>query len=192
MLCNFMNNKRSAAYHNDSIGALQPLDTSPFRHPSSPWLIGGSIFLVWLLSLLPWRIWIEAPDLLMLVLCFWALHEPHRVNMLLGFFLGILIDVHDGSLLGEHALGYVLAIYGVHVLSRRLLLFGAWVQAFHLLPVFIVALAIPRFAHAWMAGEWIGWGWTLSAVFIALLWPLTDFLLFLPQRRLDVGDDDGA
>ncbi|HLS21082.1 MAG TPA: rod shape-determining protein MreD [Paenalcaligenes sp.] len=187
-----MSKKRPTSYLRASIGALQPLDTSPFREPSSPWLVGGSIFLVWLVSLLPWRIWVQAPDLLMLILCFWALHEPGRVNMLLGFFLGILIDVHDGSLLGEHALSYVLAIYGVHVLSRRLLLFGPWVQAIHLLPVFLIALAIPRFAHAWMAGEWIGWGWTLSAVFIALLWPLTDFLLFLPQRRLDVGDDDGA
>src|SRR5690625_1978725 len=98
-----MSKKGSASRIKSSIGALQPLDTSPFRHPSSPWLIGGSIFLVWLVSLLPWRIWVQAPDLLMLVLCFWALHEPRRVNMLLGFFLGILIDVHDGSLLGEHA-----------------------------------------------------------------------------------------
>ncbi|HLS16940.1 MAG TPA: rod shape-determining protein MreD [Paenalcaligenes sp.] len=187
-----MSKKGSASRIKSSIGALQPLDTSPFRHPSSPWLIGGSIFLVWLVSLLPWRIWVQAPDLLMLVLCFWALHEPRRVNMLLGFFLGILIDVHDGSLLGEHALGYVLAIYGVHVLRRRLLLFNAGVQAIHLLPVFLVALAVPRFAHAWLVGEWMGWGWGLSAVFIALLWPLVDFLLFLPQRRLDASDEEGG
>src|SRR5690625_7973502 len=140
-----MSNKRSFSRPKASITALQPLDTSPFRHPSSPWLIGGSIFLVWLVSLLPWRIWIQAPDVLMLILCCWALREPGRVNMLLGFFLGILIDVHDGSLLGEHALSYVLAIYGVHVLSRRLLLFGPWVQAIHLLPVFLIALAVPRF-----------------------------------------------
>src|SRR5690625_4613822 len=135
-----MSKKRSASRIKTSIWALQPLDTSPFRHPSSPWLIGGSIFLVWLVILLPCRSWIQAPDLLMLVLCFWALHEPRRVNMLLGFFLGILIDVHDGSLLGEHALSYVLAIYGVHVLRRRLLLFNAGGQAIHLLTVFLVGI----------------------------------------------------
>src|SRR5690625_2758209 len=187
-----MSKKRSASRIKTSIGALQPLDTSPFRHPSSPWLIGGSIFLVWLVSLLPCRIWIQAPDLLLLLLCFCALYDPRRVNMLLCFFLGILIYVHDGSLLGEHALSYVLAIYGVHVLRRRLLLFGAVVQAIHLFPVFLVALAIPRFAHAWLVGEWIGWGWGLCAVFIALLWPLADFLLFLPQRRLDASDEEGS
>src|SRR5699024_8828417 len=155
-------------------------------------LLGGSQFLDGLVSLLPWRVSLRAPVSLALVLGFWALPAPRRVTIRLRLFRGIVIGVRDGSLLGEHALSYVLAIYGVHVLRRRLLLFGAGVQAIHLLPVFLVALAIPRFPHAWLVGEWIGWGWGLSAVFIALLWPLADFLLFLPQRRLDASDEEGS
>lgn len=175
-----------------SLSALQPIDSSPFKNASSQWIVWGSVFIMWLMSLLPWRHWTPAPDLLMLVIAFWVLHEPRRMNMLWAFSLGILIDVHDGSFFGEHALSYVLAAYGAIVLTRRLLLFEPLIQLIHLLPVFLVANAVPRFLHAWLAGEWGGWGWVLSAALTAMLWPLVDFLLFLPHRRLDDADDGSA
>src|SRR5690625_7520200 len=104
-----MSKKRPTSYLRASIGALQPLDTSPFREPSSPWRVGGSIFLVWLVSLLPWRIWVQAPELLMLIVCFCALYEPGRGSMFLGFFLVVLIDVNDVSVIVGHFFGFVYA-----------------------------------------------------------------------------------
>lgn len=175
-----------------SLSSLQPIDSAPFKNISGSWIVWGSVFITWIVMLLPWRQWSPAPDLLMLVLAFWVLHEPRRVNMLLAFSLGILIDVHDANFLGEHALSYVLAAYGVIVLSRRLLQFDATVQLTHLAPIFLIANAIPNFIHAWLAGEWSGWAWVLSAGLTAALWPLADFLLFLPHRRLDDADDGSA
>lgn len=175
-----------------SLSSLQPIDSSPFKNRSGPWVVWGSVFLTWLIMLLPWRQWSPAPDLLMLVLAFWVLHEPRRVNMLWAFSLGILIDVHDTAFLGQHALGYVLAAYGVIVLSRRLLQFEPIVQLTHLIPIFIIANAFPNVMHAWLAGEWGGWAWVLSACLTGMLWPLADFLLFLPHRRLDEADDGSA
>lgn len=193
-----MNNKssypraRQALERNRSLSSLQPIDSSPFKPVSSLWMVWGTVFLMWLASLLPWRLWLVAPDLLLLVLCFWSLHEPRRVSMVTGFILGLLLDVHGGALLGEHALSYVLAIYGVGVLQRRLLMFNPVVQLVHLLPIWIVALAIPRFAHAWFVGEWAGWEWLWSAVLMAALWPIVDFLLLLPHRRLDGSDESST
>lgn len=178
-------------YHR-SLVSLQPIDSSPFRPISSSWMVWGSIFLMWLLALLPWRLWPMAPDLLLMVLCFWTLHEPRRVNMLVGFFLGLLLDVHGGALLGEHALSYVLAIYGVGLLGRRLLMFNPFVQLIHLFPIWLIAMAISRFAHAWFTGEWAGWSWLWSVVLMAALWPVVDFLLLLPHRRLDDASEDAS
>lgn len=175
-----------------SLNALQPIDSSPFKPASSGWMVWSTIFLMWLAVLLPWRLWPMAPDLLLLVLCFWTLHEPRRVTLLIGFLLGLLLDVHGGALLGEHALSYVLAMYGVGLMRRRLLLFNALVQVVYLLPVWLIALAIPRFIHAWLVGEWAGWDWVWSAVFMAALWPLVDFLFMLPHRRLDDADDSSG
>lgn len=175
-----------------SLSSLRPIDASPFKNESSGLVVWGSVFLVWVLSMLPWRHWEYAPDFLMLVLAFWTLHEPRKVNMLMAFVLGLFMDAHDSSFLGEHGMAYVLACYGVIVLSRRLLLFGAFAQMVYLLPVFFVASAIPQFLHAWFAGEWAGWSWGAAALLTGVLWPLADFLLLLPHRRLDEADDGSA
>lgn len=184
-----IDNQEDRPYHNRPLSALQPIDSSPFKPVSSLWMVWGSVFLMWVLSLLPWRLWSMAPDLLLLVLCFWALHEPRRVSMFTGFLLGLTLDVHGGALLGEHALSYVLAIYGVGLMQRRLLLFNPFVQLIHLLPVWVVALAVPRFIHAWFAGEWAGWAWLWSAALMAALWPIADFLLLLPHRLSDEAEE---
>lgn len=181
---------RGGREYNSSLSSLQPIDSSPFKPMSSGLMVWGSIFFMWLLSLLPWRLWTAAPDLLLLVLCFWTLHEPRRVSMLAGFFLGLLLDVHGGALLGEHALSYVLAIYGVGILYRRLLMFNPVVQLVHLFPIWFVSLAVSRFIHAWFTGEWAGWSWVWSAAIMAALWPIADLLLLLPHRTLDEVDEN--
>lgn len=178
----------ASAPRRSPLSALQPIDTTPFRPPSSLWFIWFTLLLVWLISLWPWRLWQPAPDLLLLVIAFWCLHEPRRVNLLTAFVFGLLMDVHDAGLMGEHALTYILVAYGAIVLSRRLKRFNSLVQAIHLLPVFVLAQALSRVIHAWLVGEWAGWLWLVSAVLTAALWPLADILLHLPQRRLDEAD----
>ncbi|NYT63925.1 rod shape-determining protein MreD [Alcaligenaceae bacterium] len=175
-----------------SLSALQPIDSSPFKRPSSPLFIWITLLLVWLISLLPWRLWLPAPDLLLLVITFWCLNEPHRVNMLAAFCFGLFMDVHDGALLGEQALTYTLAAYGALLLRRRLQHFNSIIQAIHMAPVFVLAAAASRLSHAWLVGEWAGWQWLWSALFTAALWPLADVLLHMPQRRLDETESGSA
>ncbi len=167
---------------------LVPVDAAPFKRPSSGAFVWGTVLLVWLVSLLPWRSWPLAPDVLLLVIAFWSLHEPHRVSMLTAFFFGLLMDVHDAGLLGAQALAYVLTVYGTLALSRRILRFNPIVQAVHLLPVFVLGPGIARLLHAWLMGSWAGWAWLWSALLTLVLWPLADVLLLMPQRRLDEAD----
>lgn len=185
------NNHRTSAAsarHRSALTTLQPIDSAPFKRPSSLLFVWATVVLFWLISLLPWRMWQPAPDVLLLVIAFWCLHEPRRINMAVAFVFGLLLDVHDAGLLGEHALVYTLVAYGVQLLSRRLLRFNVVIQAIHLVPVFVLAEAIARLAHVWLAGEWAGWAWLWSALFTVVLWPLADMLLLMPQRRLDEAD----
>ncbi len=179
---------RTGGYASSSLTALQPVDDAPFKRPSGWLFVWITVLLTWMVSLLPWRMWAPAPDVLLLVIAFWCLHEPRRVNMLAAFVFGLLMDVHDASLLGAQALLYTLTAYGVILLSRRLLRFHAVVQAMHLLPVFVLTMGIARIPHAWFAGGWSGWSWLASACLTVLLWPLADLLLLMPQRRLDATD----
>uniref|UniRef100_UPI0033419B16 rod shape-determining protein MreD n=1 Tax=Castellaniella defragrans TaxID=75697 RepID=UPI0033419B16 len=183
-----MNSRSTRSSSPSSLASLQPIDASPFRHPSSPFFVWGTLLFVWVVSLLPWRAWQPTPDILLLVLAFWCLHEPRRVGLVTAFGFGLLMDVHDSDFLGLHALGYVFVAYGAVALRRRLEHFSALVQALHMLPVFVVAATVTCLLGTWLNGLWTGWDWLWSALITAALWPLADILLFLPQRRLDDAD----
>ena len=174
---------RGASNSRSSLSSLEPIDTAPFRKPSNPYFIWFSLVLVGLISLLPWRYWPPAPDLLLLFITFWALHEPRRVGLTVAFVFGLLMDVHDASPLGGHVLAYVLATYGAILLHKRLQLFGSIVQAVHMLPMFVVSMMLARLVLSWLMGEWPGWDWLWSALITTALWPLVDILMHLPQRR---------
>ncbi|GAB1576384.1 rod shape-determining protein MreD [Bordetella petrii] len=153
--------------------------------PAHGAFVWGSLLLVWLLSLLPWRVWSGAPDILALVLAFWCVHEPRRVGMVAAFVFGVLMDVHDASVLGGHALAYTLVAYGAVALHRRLQRFDLWSQAMHMLPVFFLARLVQQMVFAWLAGKWPGWDWTISVLLTAAIWPLVGWVLYLPQRGTD-------
>jgi len=164
---------------------LQPVDSAPFRQPSHTGFIWFTIGLVWLLSLLPWRSWEFAPNLLLLVITFWAMNEPRRVGLFTAFLFGILMDVHDGTRLGAQTLSFLIAVYGALLLARRIRQFSTVVQAVHLLPMFLLAEAVSHLARAWFFAGWAGWDWAWSVLLTAALWPLADVLLHMPQRPLD-------
>ncbi|QAA94325.1 rod shape-determining protein MreD [Pollutimonas thiosulfatoxidans] len=188
MLRHSSNNAALPAQRNSGLSALQPLDTTPLKRPTSPLFIWFTLILVWLLSLLPWRLWQPSPDLLLLVIALWCLNEPQRVTMLTAFVFGLFMDVHDAALLGGQALTFTLVAYGATVLHRRLQRFNSIVQAIHMLPIFVLAQAVTQVVYTWLAGEWSGWQWLWSSLFTVALWPLADFLLLMPQRRLDDTD----
>ena len=89
------------------------------------------------------------PDLLALVLVFWNVHQPRRVGVGVAFVFGLLMDVHDGAVLGQHALAYTLLSFFAITIHRRLLWFTVPSQAVQILPLFVAAHAVSlRRAHA--------------------------------------------
>lgn len=167
------------------IGMPSNVEPERLAHPAHGAFVWGTLLLVWLVSLLPWRQWAAAPDVLALVIAFWCAHEPRRVGLVAAFVFGLLIDVHDAGLLGGHALAYTLIAYGSVALYRRLQRFDLWSQAMHMLPVFLGAQFATQIVLAWLAGRWPGWDWALGALLTAAVWPMVGWVLLLPQRRLD-------
>lgn len=156
--------------------------------PAPMMMMAGSLLLGWLVSLLPWRQWLQAPDILVLIIAFWCMHEPRRVGMIIAFAFGLLMDVHDSRVLGSTALSYSLTAYGVLVLHRRLERFDLWSQAMHVLPIFFGAQLVTIVIGAWIAGNWPGWQWAIGAVLTAALWPLVSGVLLFFQRSTEDGE----
>lgn len=153
--------------------------------PASARLIVVSLVIALLANLLPWNgvavlLW---PDLVAMVLLYWIIHYPRRVGLGTAWFLGLLMDIADGVLFGQHALAYVVAGYGAWLLHRRLQAFNLWQQAlyvFGLLLMLQLTMLVVRLAFG---AAFPGLLYFVGSLVGAVLWPLLPLLLQLPQRR---------
>jgi len=158
--------------------------------PANPLFIGFTLLLALGFNLLPLGRTPALPDLLALVLVFWNVHQPRRVGVGAAFVCGLLMDVHEGALLGQHALAYTLLSYIAISFHRRLRWFGLAAQVLQILPVFLVAHLASLAVRLVVGGMAPGWTTLLAPLFEALLWPLATLLLLAPQRRAPDRDEN--
>ena len=151
--------------------------------PVNPFFIALTLLVALLVEMLPGGRHPVAPDLLALVLVFWNVHQPRRVGVGFAFAFGLVMDVHQGAVLGQHALAYTLLSYLAITVHRRVLWFSLPAQALHVLPVFFAAHAVALVARMAAGGMFPGWMVLLAPVFEAALWPVVVLLLLAPQRR---------
>ena len=169
---------------------MMPRGSDQVLLPASPAFIALTLIGALLLNLLPMGRVAGAPDLVALALVFWNVHQPRRVGLGVAFMLGLLVDVNDGALLGQHALAYSLLSYFAITIHRRVLSFGVVLQAVHVLPLFALAHVV-SIAVRLMAGDMAPPATLLLApLFEALLWPLAVGLLLAPQRRAPDPDEN--
>ena len=133
-------------------------------------------------QLVPIELGFLRPDWVALVLVYWIIALPHRVGILTAWLAGIAMDVLLGSLIGQHALSYVLIAYVALSLYQRLRMFSVWQQA----TVLFVLLGVNQLVGFWIesiAGlaDWRFW-YLLPALSGAFLWPWV-FLLLRSLRR---------
>ncbi len=155
--------------------------------PANPFFILGSLLAALGLNMLQnmglfgRAAW--SPDFLALALVFWSVHQPQRVGIGVAFAFGILIDVHQGALLGQHALAYTALSYLAIAIHRRLLWFSVPSQAFQVLPLFAASHIIELIVRMTAGGAFPGLLMLLAPVLESVLWPLVSVLLLAPQRR---------
>jgi len=66
-----------------------------------------------ILTVLPLPPWLSLvrPAFLVLTVLFWSISAPRAGGIALGFFAGLMLDVFQGPVLGEHALALCLVTY---------------------------------------------------------------------------------
>jgi rod shape-determining protein MreD len=123
------------------------------------------------------------PDFLALVLVFWCVHQPRMVGIGVAFFFGVVTDVHQAALLGQHALTYTTLGFLAVMVHRRLLWFTVPSQAMQVLPLFLTAHALELTVRMMSGSVFPGWSIVLAPLLETLLWPAVSVLLLAPQRR---------
>lgn len=152
--------------------------------PVKPGLIAVSLIAALFFNLLPWPgvMLFVRPDFVALTLLYWCIHRPHKVGFWTAWFIGLLMDIADGAVFGQHALAYALLAYLAILLHRRVLMFGLRKQIWHVLPILLLSQLAILLIKIYSGANFIGWGIFLSSITGALLWPALSILLLLPQR----------
>lgn len=162
---------------------IMPRAADQLLLPVNPFFIAFSLLGALAVNLLPFGRHAALPDLLAVVLVFWNVHQPRRVGVGWAFLFGLLLDVHEGALLGQHALAYTLLSFGAITMHRRILWFGLVEQALQIAPLFVAAHLVSMLVRLLAGGMFPGWWLLLAPVFEAALWPLATLALLAPQRR---------
>ncbi len=151
--------------------------------PVNPLFIVFSLFAALSLNILPWGRVAGVPDFLAVTLVFWNVHQPRRVGVGAAFMLGLVMDVHQGALLGQHALAYTLLSFFAITVHRRLLWFTVASQAVQIVPLFVAAHAVSLLVRMLAGAGFPGWGLVVAPLIESLMWPLVSVVLLAPQRR---------
>ena len=105
------------------------IDRDHILRPVNPSFIGFSLVAAFFMNLFPWGGWGWVPDFVALTLIFWSIYQPRKVGIGIAFLMGLVMDVHSASLLGENALAtrcyrisqsrFIAACFGFDLQYRR-------------------------------------------------------------------------
>lgn len=154
---------------------------------------GGKVILVsfvvaMFLMVLPLPEWLRAfrPEWVTLVVIYWCLALPARVNIGFAWLAGLLVDVLTGTLMGQHALSMAVVAFVTVKLHKQIRVYPVWQQA---LSVFTM-VALGQLLVVWIKGiigespqSWLYWAPSITS---AIVWPWVFVMLRSLRRRYKV------
>jgi rod shape-determining protein MreD len=163
---------------------LSPARPEEILRPARPWFIVLTLVLGLLANLLPVAGVTLAlkPDFVALVLLYWCIQEPRFVGVGVAWFCGLVMDVADATLFGQHALAYALLAYAAEYFRRRVLRFPLWQQALQVAALLVVCAGLVLLVRAMGGAPLPRWTYMVPPLVGALLWPALSVILQLPQR----------
>lgn len=147
--------------------------------------VTGTMIVAIIFAVLPLPEPIDAarPDLLLLLVIYWALSAPRIAGLMFAWLCGLAIDVLKGIILGQHALAFLVVAYITHKNQLRIRVFPMSQQT---ATVFML-LAVYQFIVFWLDGivgqpvtTWMRW---LPVISGALVWPILVAALDTWNRR---------
>jgi rod shape-determining protein MreD len=126
------------------------------------------------------------PEWATLVLIYWCMALPSRVNIGIAWLVGLFIDVLTGTLLGQHAMAMAIVAFVTVKLHKQIRVYPPWQQA---LSVFTL-VALGQLFVVWIKGitgdspqSWNYWAPSFTS---ALIWPWVFFVLRDVRRKFRV------
>jgi len=157
------------------------------RAPVVPLIVVWLSFLLALcLQVMPladgWQVY--RPEWIGLILVYWCMRAPSRVGVFHGFIIGILMDLIEGSLLGQHAAILSLLAFLCALVYPRFRTYSLVQQSV----LVLILLGIVQLIEQWLrtlTGDFsIHLSFLIPSMISALLWPWLATMLLALERRL--------
>ncbi|MGO2241396.1 MAG: rod shape-determining protein MreD [Halomonas sp.] len=157
------------------------------RAPIVPLLfVWLSLLLALCLQVMPladgWQVY--RPEWLGLMLIYWCMRTPDRVGVFHGFVLGILMDLIEGTALGQHAMVYVLLAFLCALVYPRFRAYSLVQQS----ALVLVLIGLVQLVAQWLrtiVGDFsIHLAFLIPSLISALLWPWLSTMFQALERRL--------
>lgn len=142
-------------------------------------IIWLSFAIAFILTMLPISDQLQTyrPEWVTLILIYWCLALPHRVGIFTGWFVGFLLDIHLGSVLGQHALTLAITAYLSYRLHARIRLYPLIQQSL----IILLLVTLSQMILLWISGivnlapgDWSYWLPSLTSM---LVWPWLFYLM---------------
>ena len=140
------------------------------------------------LSIIPlpdWARWAR-PEWVAMVLIYWVIALPHRIGIGSAFVTGLVLDLVEGSPLGENAFALSIIAYLGLILYQRMRMYAGWQQA----GIVFVLVGLNQLLCHWVqtltTKVMPTMLFLLPALVSALLWPTVMLLLHKVRRQFAI------
>lgn len=148
------------------------------------WIIVCSFIIAMMLMAMPLPEWAICwrPSWVAIVLIYWCMALPDRVGIGIGWGLGLLLDVQQGTVLGQNALGLAIIAYITLMSYQRMRVFPLIQQAVLVCIYLLLYELISLWIRGMMGAPPQNWTYWMPAFTSMLLWPWL-FIVLRDIRR---------
>ena len=154
---------------------------------------GGSVIILsfivaFMLTAMPLPDWAAnwRPAWVVMVLIYWCMALPERVGIAIGWVLGLLLDVQQGTILGQHAMSMAIVAWITVKSHQRIRVFPLIQQAL----MVCAYILLVQFLNLWVRGmigvpprDWTFWAPAFTSM---LIWPWLFIVLRDVRRKFHV------
>ncbi len=150
--------------------------------------IALSFVVTLMLTALPMPAWaaLWRPAWVALVLIYWCMAAPTYTGVVMGWTLGLFLDVLTGTLLGQHALALAIVAFVAHRFHRQVRVLPIWQQAVGVFGLVFLYQALILWITGIQGMPILAAAYWSSPLVSMLLWPWIFIVLRDVRRRYQV------
>ena len=110
------------------------------------------------------------PDFILLILIFWFFKSPASVSISLFWFIGLVVDIFMGDLLGQYALTYACCYFMAQYFISKVLLNKAYQKLLYIFLIFLGAQTIMLVINVMHDLHYPGASYFLQSITAVIIW----------------------